>query len=433
MELVKDPRYLPPGTQECLVKSPISPGTQECLVKSKNQQIPQDCAVKAATLNDNYGKLSPVEQNGDTKSNNEDTKCNNEDNVVLATQYDEYLQIIGDKEELFVNEIMQYDANEALIHLSQLKNAIEFGEYTRECIVRENKQIEIALRSNILDWKTGLMSADDAMTIIETWTMGISANIESMEKVESNIKLITRVMDVLHARIREICESHNEGQIREPRNEGQTREPCHEGQTCESHNEGQIREPRNEGQRRELRNEGQTREPCNEGQIHDQESLIDTSDKYFFVTLSSEKEDGPDNYVSDILVKNFKSIFPESFPVTAYCYSLGYSANNTVSLNGLIRFDHRGKYRISPKSSHIKNIVISYTTGAKQPRPFNILNLTKYLSKRYRTRCVDIQSRYMFIENHGKIIGNSRVLGKRSEESSSKATLSNFLFGDILR
>lgn len=282
----------------------------------------------------------------------------------LSEQYDEYLQIIRDKEELFKNEILQYSISEVLVHLCQLKHAIELGEYTRENIVRENKQIEIALRSNILDWKIGLTSAEETMKIVETWTSGISANIERMEKVESNIKLITRVMDVLHARVYETVNSPTKDII--------------------------------------------TNNDIVAANQINKESLIETNDKYFFVTLLSSKEDGPDEYVSDILTKNFKSIFPDSFPVAAYCYSIGRGPENSLCLNGLIRFDHRGRYRISPKSSHIKNIITSSITGIKTPRHFTVQTLTQYINKRYQTRIIDFQARYTFIENHGRVIGNSK-------------------------
>lgn len=79
---------------------------------------------------------------------------------------------------------------------------------------------------------------------------------------------------------------------------------------------------------------------------------------------------------------------------------MGLDGEDVPHLNGLIRYDSRGPYRISPKSTHIKNMIVSMLTGVK--------NLTKYANKQYQTRVIDVLEKYQYMSQQGIIVGNTQ-------------------------
>lgn len=97
-------------------------------------------------------------------------------------------------------------------------------------------------------------------------------------------------------------------------------------------------------------------------------NVAQLGDKYFFVTLTANREDGSDDYITDILVKNFKQMFPPSCGAVAYIYSISLSPEKVPILNGLIRYNGKNKHNITVKSTHIKNEIKSMVTNIKNKR-----------------------------------------------------------------
>lgn len=133
---------------------------------------------------------------------------------------------------------------------------------------------------------------------------------------------------------------------------------------------------------------------------------MSTNDKYFDVVLTSSIEDGPSDYVSEILTRNFMHMFPPSYRAKAWAYTIYNAENNIPHLVGIIRYDENNKYRITPKSTHIKNDVVSKYTGKKNRREYMINNMTKYEDKRYKTSRIAVIERYSQISKIGRIIGD---------------------------
>lgn len=133
---------------------------------------------------------------------------------------------------------------------------------------------------------------------------------------------------------------------------------------------------------------------------------INTSDKYFYVVLTAPLEDGTPDYLTDTLIKNFRQMFPPSYSATANVFSITIK-DGLVELTGLIRYDHRNKYNISPKSKHIKNDIKSSSTGIKQSRYYRVDNLTKYIGRKFETDRQVIVDKYSFISKHGPLQGDT--------------------------
>lgn len=125
----------------------------------------------------------------------------------LSDEYNGYIRLIRDNETLFINEISTYNIKEALVHLRQLKNLVEFGEYNRDQLVQQIGQVKVALETNIDDWQEGQLQPETALESIKTWAPGIGVHIEKMKKVEQDIALIARIMDTLLNRIETIDSS----------------------------------------------------------------------------------------------------------------------------------------------------------------------------------------------------------------------------------
>lgn len=132
---------------------------------------------------------------------------------------------------------------------------------------------------------------------------------------------------------------------------------------------------------------------------------MNTRDKYFYVMLMSEREDGANEYISDILIKNFKQMFPPSYKAIANVYKI--NIEKSPKLYGLIRYDHKNKYNITRKSSHIKNIIKSQNENIKNTRFYEIDVLTKYEGKLYKTKVSSVVQKYQFITNDNTAVGDS--------------------------
>lgn len=132
------------------------------------------------------------------------------------------------------------------------------------------------------------------------------------------------------------------------------------------------------------------------------QQLIESQDKFFWITLTSSSTDGPESYISERLIKNFHQMAPPAYRAKAKAFVV----SPDLTLYGLIRFDHQASYRISLKSSHLRNDIRSKTTAILHSHPFTIINLTKYQSKHYLTSISDIFDKYQFMKQFGSIIGS---------------------------
>jgi len=357
--------------------------------------------------------------------------------MALLEQYREYIQIIKNNEEQFIEEITGYDINQAMVQLNQLKDAIGIYQQDHEKLIKEIKQVGTALQINLVDLKTEKLSIEETINAIKTWVPGISINIEQMEKMEQEILLIIRLMDHLLNRINEIIKALDLDKMKESNsNQVVTSSVLNlpvcsykpECQTCIQESDSTLTYCINKcvmcAAERKIRAKNSTIVKTVEkskmqiitnicvNKLSPQcdfrsQELINTNDKYFFVTLTSHRDDGSNEYIIETLVKNFMSMFPNSFPARAACYVIGFTAENVPCLYGLIRYDHRGKYRISPKSTHIRNTITSMYTREKHLRQYNVKNLTKYSNKCYKTYIKDVREKYQMMASFGQIIGNT--------------------------
>lgn len=384
---------------------------------------------------------------------------------VQVGQYHQYIEIIKNNEGEFKDEILQYESKDALIQLRQLKNVIQIYEQNRERIMQEIKQVETALNINISDWKNNKMESEETISAVETWTPSISTCIEQMEKIEQNTLLILRIMDYLFNRL-EILETLrlkaseqktlqlkyvepkrvNLGSITHSsidRNVLISNSLIGNSLVGNSQSDQRINPQTNMTNIPNVENslapklinpvciykpECQTCIKCSDTTLMycydkcvmcsaerkkrakskiDENPIILTNDKYFFIKLTSTRDDGTNDYIIQCLIKNFMSMFPESFPSRAHCYVIEYDQTLVPYLIGLIRYDSRGKYRISPKSTHIKNTIVSMSTGKRNLRFYDVQNLTSYADKRYNTKVSDIVEKCRFMGNHSQIIGNT--------------------------
>jgi hypothetical protein len=134
--------------------------------------------------------------------------------------------------------------------------------------------------------------------------------------------------------------------------------------------------------------------------------FINTGGKIFFIILTAERDDGPNEYIINCFLKNFKNMFTSPFPILAHCYSIGLTDNAVPYLNGIIRYDSRDT-KISTKAYHMRNTIISMTTGIKNNRFYNVRNLTKRVNKHYQTSISDFAQLYASMANSGIIIGST--------------------------
>ncbi len=125
-----------------------------------------------------------------------------------------------------------------------------------------------------------------------------------------------------------------------------------------------------------------------------QEHTLISNDKFFVVCLKSLSDDGSTNYLTNVLVKNFMQMFPPSYSAKAWVYSVEILPDKSLELNGLIRYDGNNKYNITPKSSHIKNIIIKEGTKIKNTRDYIVETLTQYRNKKYVTNMITVMNKY---------------------------------------
>lgn len=143
---------------------------------------------------------------------------------------------------------------------------------------------------------------------------------------------------------------------------------------------------------------------------NDEESqYINTNDKYFKITMSTDKNDGSIEYIKESLIKNFKHMFPPSFKAKAWVYSTAIVDDNTVILDGLIRYDANNKYNISTTSAPLKNIIKMEGTKIKNSRHLTVENLTKYHKKQYMTNKDDVINTYNNIAKNNNQTGDLKI------------------------
>jgi hypothetical protein len=143
------------------------------------------------------------------------------------------------------------------------------------------------------------------------------------------------------------------------------------------------------------------------GTKYSRDETLKNNDKYFFIGLYAEREDGTDDYIRIMLIKNFNHMVTQSNPAIATCYVIGLNEQKVPYLHGIIRFDTNSKYRVSTKSPQFKNIITSMDGKFKNLRHFEVDNKTKYHNNRYETKFIDIKTRYDLMFSIGKIYGNS--------------------------
>ena len=407
---------------------------------------------------------------------------------IQSTQYSEYIELIKDNEEAFIEEIQQYNIKDAMVQLTQLRNANKLIKQNREKELLEIVQLGKALQINLKDWKDKKISSEETLEAMSTWLPIIPAYDEKIKIIEQDASSIDKIMDELISRINHELESHDldkttnssqeELDILSTMTEMSSSSDISKKYGISSGKDAEVSDIKREIETSNAKNNEQIiclckskcescyklsdptlsycinkcvmciaerkirakniktttqginlkimtssspiiSSPVNNisltiqgqqnKQLHqlvDEQGLINTNDKYFFVILTSDRTDGSNDYIIDALLKNFTSMFPDSFPAKAACYVVGFTSENIPYLNGLIRYDSRGKYRISPKSTHIRNLISSMTTGERNLRFYDVQNLTKYSNKRYKTKIQDIQEKYRLMMNIGQIKGN---------------------------
>lgn len=142
--------------------------------------------------------------------------------------------------------------------------------------------------------------------------------------------------------------------------------------------------------------------------------LLNTTDKYYTVLLTAERSDGSDGHIMAQLTKNFHKLYPKCFPVAAAAYSFHSISNNTdgtPTLHGLIRYNCNSKYRISDRSTHIKNIIKIENEKSRLPRHFVFECITNCDNQRNRmTKKYEVERAYQFLESHGNVWGDALEL-----------------------
>ena len=138
---------------------------------------------------------------------------------------------------------------------------------------------------------------------------------------------------------------------------------------------------------------------------------INTNDIYFYVILMSHNEDGPNDYLESVMIKNFKQMFPPSRPSKVNAYVIEKNDDSAPILSGLIRYDKENfpvGTRISTKSNHIKNHYKSFHTGEMvKHRQYNVQNLTTYKGKQYLTQTDIIIEKYNIMISKGNVMGST--------------------------
>ena len=137
-------------------------------------------------------------------------------------------------------------------------------------------------------------------------------------------------------------------------------------------------------------------------------SRLQTNDKFFYVLLTANKEDGPPEYIRKALAGNFRRMFPASYSAIANVYS---TTDDPPQLHGLIRYNHKNEYNISVGSSHIRNFILPYNEsmknkGRKEKRHHHADSLTTYEGRQYVTERQAVIDAYSNIINYGTAVGD---------------------------
>lgn len=107
-------------------------------------------------------------------------------------------------------------------------------------------------------------------------------------------------------------------------------------------------------------------------------------DRYYLITLLSNKSDGNECFIRSELIRNFNRLFAPSIMVKFYKYSIISDEKNNLKLIGLIRQQGTGVKCISEKSNFFKNNFKIKKSNLSIDRPKFIKKYTKFSSFNYR-------------------------------------------------
>jgi len=94
-------------------------------------------------------------------------------------------------------------------------------------------------------------------------------------------------------------------------------------------------------------------------------------------------------------------MFPPSYQAVENVYKIKLDENIVPRLLGLIRYDHRNKYIITPKSTHIRNQIKSITTHITNRMYFDVTSLTTYENRKYKTNQMVVVNKFIMITKDG--------------------------------
>lgn len=374
---------------------------------------------------------------------------------VPISQCDEYMVSLG-REYDFMEAVPHYDKKQANVQARQLRRIRESYQYYQSNRIRETVQMCNALHSNVKELDEGKVPLEDIVSANKAWISYIPTGMEYLINLDQKIELITRFEGLVYNRIAELKEISSYAKRARSQSGANISRQTSQQILNSTGISGNLQilpnatpvtslivtSPLNTtslstGQLSTMQSTVRAAvcsyEPdcpiCLEAadytfsfclgkcvtcsgkrktrkQVRQHpDGLVNTNDKYYFVTLTAEREDGSNEYISEALTKNFRKMFPKSYPARAYCYSIGLTPEGVPFLNGLIRFDDRGKHNISTKSTHITNLITSMNTGARNLRVYNVISITKLANKRQQTQIRDVLEKYRFITSQGQVIG----------------------------
>jgi hypothetical protein len=134
--------------------------------------------------------------------------------------------------------------------------------------------------------------------------------------------------------------------------------------------------------------------------------LILTEDKYFFITLGAEREDGSNTYIADFLSGNFSKMMPGCYPTKAFGYTIELSTKGVPNLYGLIRYDAKGQYNTYEKANIFTNKILSEISGTRNDRFMEITQLTRCSNKKRLTNRFKIIEIFNYITEIAPIVGS---------------------------
>ena len=126
------------------------------------------------------------------------------------------------------------------------------------------------------------------------------------------------------------------------------------------------------------------------------QQFVNNDDIYFYVTLTSSRDDGPKQFLIGSLISNFKKMFPPSRSTGSYVYSINNNNGNPV-LFGLI-FLLGLEYLLNPT---ILRIILNRPIMVRVLQTENIM----YKNKQYLTKTDIIREKYNSIIVNGNAVG----------------------------